>query len=66
MAKLESIRVSDSASRFFDQLQRRVDNMIIEDIGPAILAIDKGEFDKVVLKNGVWVTKEDGEAEPSS
>ena len=57
MAELESLRMSDSASKYFEHIQREVDGIIIEDIGPAILAIDKGEFDNVILKNGVWVTR---------
>jgi len=65
MAELESLRMSDSASKYFEHIQREVDGIIIEDIGPAILAIDKGEFDNVILKNGVWVTRNEADGSSS-
>ena len=58
MAELESTRVSDSASRYLERVRQQVDNFVIEEIGPAILAIDQGEFDNVTLKNGVWISKD--------
>jgi hypothetical protein len=63
MAELESIRMADSATKYLDFVRRRVDNLIIEDIGPAILAIDTGEFDNVTLRNGVWVPYEKSDVE---
>jgi hypothetical protein len=58
MAEMETAKSSDSAARFFNRVRQQVDDLIIEDIGPAILAIDQGEFDNVTLKNGVWVSKD--------
>ena len=58
MTMLESIRLSDTASKYLEHVRRQVDGIIIEEIGPAILSIDKGEFDNVTLKNGVWITRD--------
>jgi hypothetical protein len=61
MAELESIRKSHSAAQYLDHLQGRVDAIMIEDVLPAILAIDQGKFDNVSWRNG---GREAEEAEP--
>ena len=58
MAELESVRTSDSASTYLEAIQARAISLVIEDIGPAILAIDTGEFDNITLKDGAWVPRD--------
>jgi hypothetical protein len=57
MAEVERLKKSDSAQKSFAAIRRRIDNLITHDICPPIKAIDKGEFDDYILKDGKWQKK---------
>jgi hypothetical protein len=59
MAEVERVQKADSAAKAFGALRRRMDDILSEEIFPPISAIDKGEFDNYILRNGKWEMKSD-------
>ena len=59
MAKVEWVQKADLAAKAFGALQRHMDDILSEEIFPPISAIDKGEFDNYIFKDGKWEMKSD-------
>ena len=57
MAEVERLKKADAAAKSFASIRTQMDNLVMEDICPPISAIDKGEFDEYVLKDGRWQKK---------
>jgi hypothetical protein len=57
MTEIEQVKKADSAAKGFSALRKRVGEIVAEEICPPISAIDKGEFDNYVLKDGKWEQK---------
>lgn len=58
MTEVERLKKADAAAKSFASIRSQMDNLVAEDICPPISAIDKGEFDEYVLKDGRWQKKE--------
>jgi hypothetical protein len=59
MAEVERVQKADSAAKAFGELRRRMDDILSEEIFPPISAIDKGEFDNYIFKDGGWEMRSD-------
>jgi hypothetical protein len=59
MTEVERVQKADSASMAFAAIRGRMDNLVSHDIYPPISAIDKGDFDGLIWKNGSWEGKSD-------
>jgi len=59
MAEVERVQKADSAAKAFGALRRCMDDILSEEIFPPISAIDKGEFDNYIFKDGKWEMKSD-------
>lgn len=57
MAEVERVKKADSAAMAFSGLRKRIGEIVAEEICPPISAIDKGEFDGYVFKEGKWERK---------
>ena len=57
MAEIERLKMADAAVKSFSMLKERIDNLLTNDLAPAIDAIDKWAFEDYVLKDGIWVKK---------
>ncbi len=57
MTEIERVKKADSAAAGFSALRKRIGEIVAEEICPPISAIDKGEFDNYVLKEGKWEMK---------
>lgn len=55
MAEVERVKKADSAAKSFAAIRRSLDALVTSDILPAIQAIDKGELDDYVWRDGEWV-----------
>ena len=60
MAEVERIKKADSAAKNFGAVRQSMASMICTDIMSPILAIDKGELDGYVLKDGEWCVEAEG------
>jgi hypothetical protein len=54
MAEVERVKKADSAEKSFAAIRRSLESLVTSDIIPPILAIDKGELDDYVWKDGKW------------
>jgi len=61
MAEVERVQKADSAAKAFGALRRRMDDILSHEIFPPISAIDKGEFDNFIFKDGKWEMKSDSD-----
>ena len=59
-AEVEWVQKANSASKAFAAIRTRIDNLVSQEICPPISAIDKGELDNYVLRNGRWELKSEG------
>jgi hypothetical protein len=57
MAETERVKKADSAAKGFSAVRKKIADTINEDILPAIKAIDNGEFDDYILRDGKWMKK---------
>lgn len=57
MTEGERVMKADSAAKAFSALRLQIRDTVNADIYPAISAIDKGEFDDYILKDGKWERK---------
>ena len=57
MTEIERVKKADSAAKGFSALRKRMGDILAEEICPPISAIDKGEFDNYIFKNGKWEQK---------
>jgi hypothetical protein len=60
LAEVERVQKADSASKAFAAIRTRIDNLVSHEICSPISAIDKGELDNYVLRNGRWELKSGG------
>jgi hypothetical protein len=64
MAELERIKKADSAAKSLADIGNTMNSVVTSSIIPAIKAIDKGDLDDYVLKDGKWMMRgEDSEGE---
>jgi hypothetical protein len=64
MAELERIKKADSAAKSLADIGNTMNSVVTSSIIPAIKAIDKGNLDDYVLKDGKWMMRgEDSEGE---
>ena len=63
LAEIEQVKKADSATKSFEAIRHSLNSIVRSDIIPPIDAIDKGNFDQCVWKNGKWVdcSKEEGQ-----
>jgi hypothetical protein len=54
MAEVERAKKCESAGNNFGVLAKRIDNLVIDDIIDPLIAIDSGDFDDYVLREGKW------------
>ncbi len=59
MAEVEQVQKADSAAKAFGALWRRMDDILSEEKFPPISAIDKGEINNYIFKDGKWEMKSD-------
>jgi hypothetical protein len=57
LTEVERVKQTDSSSKAFAAIRERIDDLVNEEICPPVSFIDKGEFDKYVLRNGKWERK---------
>lgn len=57
MTEIERVKKADSAAKGFSALRKRIGEIVAEEICPPISAIDKGEFDDYILREGKWERK---------
>ena len=57
MAEIERVKKARAAKEAFASLRKRIRDIVAEEICPPISAIDKGEFDDFVLRDGKWERK---------
>jgi hypothetical protein len=60
LTEVERVQKADSAAKAFAVIRKRLDGLVNEEICAPISAIDKGEFDDYVLRNGEWMMKSEG------
>jgi len=61
MAEVEQVKKASSAAKSFSGLRKRIGDLVAEEIYPPINAIDKGEFNKFIFKDGKWESQSDGQ-----
>jgi predicted phosphohydrolase len=66
MAEIERLKMADSAAKSFSALKHRMDKIVSHELYPPISAIDAGEFDNYILKDGHWENTAIREAGPSN
>lgn len=54
MAELERVKKADSAEQSFAAIRRSFESLVTSDIIPPIDAIDKGELDDYLWRDGKW------------
>ena len=59
MSEVERIKKADLATKSFAALEKKMDDLIKEEICPPIRALNKGEFDDYIWSNGVWKKKDE-------
>ena len=57
MTEIKQVKKADSAAAGFSALRKHIGEIVAEEICPPISAIDKGEFDNYVFKEGKWEMK---------
>ena len=57
LAEVEQVKKADSAQKSFTAIWQSLQSLITADIIPAIDAIDKGELDDYIWKNGEWIVE---------
>ena len=63
LAEVEQVKKADSAQKSFAAIQQSLQLLITADIIPAIDAIDKGELDDYIWKNGEWIVEQSKESD---
>ena len=63
-AEIECLKMADSATKAIGVIKQRIRNLVSQELGPPIDAIDAGRFDDYVLLDGQWkkITAGSGEA----
>ena len=59
MAEVEWVQKADSAAKAFGALWRCMDDILSEENFPSISAINKGEINNYIFKDGKWEMKSD-------
>ena len=54
LAEVERIKKSESAEKSFAAIRHSLESLVTTDIVPPIQAIDEGELDDYVWRNGKW------------
>ena len=54
LAEVERVKKADSAEKSFRSIRCSLESLVTSDIIAPIAAIDKGEMDEYVWKNGKW------------
>ena len=57
MTEIERVKKANSAAKGFSALRKCIGKIVAEEICPPISAIDKGEFDNYILREGKWEKK---------
>jgi hypothetical protein len=55
LAKVERVKKADSAAKSFAAIRRSFESVVVSDILPPIQAIDKGQLDEYIWRDGKWV-----------
>ena len=63
LAEVEQVKKADSAQKSFAAIRQSLQSLITADIIPAIDAIDKGELDDYIWKNGEWIVERSKESD---
>ncbi len=61
LAEAERVKKAYSAEKSFTAIRRSLQSLVTCDILPSINAIDKGELDGYVWKNGMWGERSEGQ-----
>ncbi|KAF8816561.1 hypothetical protein BYT27DRAFT_7248173 [Phlegmacium glaucopus] len=54
MAKVERVKLADSAAKSFAILKQKIDKMVSHELCPVIDAIDRWDLDDFTVKDGYW------------
>jgi hypothetical protein len=57
MAEVERVKKADSAEKSFAAIRHSLESVVTSDILPPIQAIDKGELDEYIWKDGKWIER---------
>jgi hypothetical protein len=57
MAEVERVKKADSAEKSFAAIRLSLQSLVTSDILPPINAIDKGELDEYIWRDGMWVER---------
>ena len=57
LAEVERVKKADSAAKSFAAIRRSFESVVVSDILPPIQAIDKGQLDEYIWRDGKWVTE---------
>ena len=57
MAEVERVKKADSAAKSFAAIRNSLVSLVVADIEPPIKAIDEGELDDYVWRDGKWVKR---------
>ena len=57
MAEVERVKKADSAEKSFAAIRLSLQSLVTSDIIPPINAIDKGELDDYIWRNGQWMER---------
>jgi hypothetical protein len=60
MVELERVKKADSAEQSFAAIRRSLGSLVTSDIIPPINAIDKGELDDYMWRDGKWLKRSEG------
>jgi hypothetical protein len=55
LAEVERVKKADSAEKSFAAIRHSLQSLVTSDILPPIQAIDKGELDEYVWRDGKWL-----------
>ena len=55
LAEVERVKKADSAEKSFAAIRQSLQSVVTSDILPPIQAIDKGQLDEYMWRNGQWV-----------
>jgi len=57
MAEVERVKKADSAQKSFAAIRHSLESLVTSDILPPIQAIDKGELNEYIWKDGKWTER---------
>lgn len=61
MTEVERVKKADSAAKAYSAVRMQIQDTVMEEILPAVSAIDKGEFDDYLFIDGKWEKKAGGD-----